>query len=164
MMNELEKIFLKDQALLKLVWKSFENLGTRCSSNHYTGDEWTVIFKSTEKRGMKCIHTVHFLLNKPDEPWVLALTLDISELSARFMNIAVTYEYTNLETHVSDTDGNGLVYFAGQTKTAEIQDMVFNVIDEMCNKYHIEIHKDENPKMVLIHILLRYLHTKDTVK
>ena len=47
---------------------------------------------------------------------------------------------------------------------AEIKDMVFNVIDEMCNKYHIEIHKDENPKMVLIHILLRYLYTKDTVK
>lgn len=162
-MNELEKIFLEDQALLQLAWKNFENVEQ--NPGYYKGDDWSVIFKPSKNLDGRIKSKTHFILNKVEMPWLLCLTLELIEIDeSNTINISLTYEYTDLENNRIDIHGAGLNYFTNNVDRKEVKEVIDNVMDEMAKKYDIKFNTAENPKMILIHLLLRYLHNKDNEK
>lgn len=163
-MNELEKIFLEDQALLQLAWKGFNKETVGLLSNKYLGEDWSVNFRTEAIKDGRLRYKIHFVQNKYGSPWFVCVKLEIIEVTSDVLNISVVYEYTDVEKNQIDIHGEGINYFIGKTTREEVKKIVEKVIDEMSEKYNIVIDKTENPKMIIIHLLLRYLHKKDNEK
>lgn len=163
-MNELEKIFLEDQALLQLAWKGFEKETIGLLNNQYLGEDWLVNFRTEAIKDGRLRYKIHFVQDKYGSPWFVCVKLEIIEVTSDVLNISVVYEYTDVEKNQIDIHGEGKNYFIGKTTREEVKKIVEKVIEEMVEKHGIVIDKSENPKMIIIHLLLRYLHKKDNEK
>lgn len=163
-MNELEKIFLEDQALLQLAWKGFSKETVGLLSNKYLGEDWLVNFRTETIKDGRLIYRTHFIRKKFGSSWFVCIKLKIIEVASDVLNISVTYEHNDLEKNTIDIHGAGINYFVGKTTREEVKKVAEKVIDEMSEKYNIVIDKTENPKIIMIHLLLRYLLIKDNEK
>lgn len=163
-MNELEKIFLEDQALLQLAWKGFNKETVGLLSNKYLGEDWLVNFRTEAIKDGRLRYKIHFVQDKYGLPWFVCVKLEIIEVTSDVLNISVVYEYTDVEKNQIDIHGEGKNYFIGKTTREEVKKVAEKVIDEMSKKYNVVIDKSENPKIIMIHLLLRYLLIKDNEK
>ena len=163
-MNELEKIFLEDQALLQLACKGFKKETIGLLNNQYLGEDWLVNFRTEAIKDGRLRYKIHFIRKKFGSPWFVCIKLKIIDVASDVLNISVTYEHNDLEKNIIDIHGAGINYFIGKTTREEVKKVAEKVIDEMSEKYNIVIDKTENPKIIMIHLLLRYLLIKDNEK